>query len=110
MTQLSTLDAAGGAPQGHKVDVTRGGRDWPRVIGTARRLGLAPGAVAYAAVGAAAVGATYVGAPAPVYAPGPATYVGAPGPAYAPAPAVAAAAPYGAPGYGYGPGPYPDAV
>src|SRR5262245_12598295 len=48
MTQLSTLEAAGGAPRGHKVDVTRGGRDWPRVIGTARRLGLAAGAVAYA--------------------------------------------------------------
>jgi hypothetical protein len=47
--------------------------------------------VAGAAVGAAAVGGVAAGA-----------YVGGP--------VVAAAAPYGAPGYGYGPGPEPNSV
>jgi hypothetical protein len=63
-----------------------------------------------AAVGAAAVGtaagAAYVGGPAPAYAPGPP----GPAPAYGPGPAVATPASYGGPGYGYGPGPYPDTV
>jgi hypothetical protein len=62
----------------------------------------AAGVAAGAAVGAAAVGAAAVGA-APA-----GGYVG--GPPYGPGPAVAGPAPYGGPGYGYGPGPYPDAV
>jgi hypothetical protein len=74
------------------------------------RRAAAGAAVGAAAVGGAAAGAAYVGGPAPAYAPGPAAYVGGPAPAYGPGPAVAAAAPYGAPGYGYGPGPYPDSV
>jgi hypothetical protein len=69
-----------------------------------RRAGAAVGA---AAVAGAAAGAAYVGGPAPAYPP---AYVGGAAPAYAPGPAVAAAGPYGAPGYGYGPGPYPDTV
>jgi hypothetical protein len=69
-----------------------------------RRAGAAVGA---AAVAGAAAGAAYVGGPAPAYPP---AYVGGAAPAYAPGPAVVAAAPYGAPGYGYGPGPYPDTV
>jgi hypothetical protein len=67
-------------------------------------------AAAGAAVGAAAVGAATVGAAAVAAPPAPVP-VAAPGPAVAaPGPAVVAPAPYGAPGYGYGPGPYADSV
>jgi hypothetical protein len=74
------------------------------------RRAAAGAAVGAAAVGGAAAGPAYVGGAAPAYAPGPATYVGGPTPAYGPGPAVAAAAPYGGPGYGYGPGPDPNSV
>jgi hypothetical protein len=78
------------------------------VAGVSRRVHRREYRRAGAAVGAAAAaGAAYVGGPAPAYPP---AYVGGAAPAYAPGPAVAAAGPYGAPGYGYGPGPYPDTV
>jgi hypothetical protein len=78
-----------------------------RVYRRGYRRAAAGAAVGAAAVTGAAAGAAYVGGPAPAYPP---AYVGGAAPAYAPGPAVAAAAPYGAPGYGYGPGPYPDTV
>jgi len=72
------------------------------------RRAAAGAAIGAAAVGRAAARGAYVDEEdedrTAISAPGAAT------PASGPGPAVAASAPYGAPGYGYGPGPYSDSV
>jgi hypothetical protein len=70
-------------------------------------------AVVGAAVGAAAVGGTAARTAYVDEEDEDRTAISRPGtaaPAYVPRPAVAASAPYGVPGYGYGPGPYSDSV
>ena len=93
-------------------------RDYRRAVAAGAAVGIAAGA--------------YVGGPPPAYKPGPpvepgppvagppvqpvagppgAAVVGPPGvPVVGPPAVVVAAAPYGGPGYGYGPGPYADTV
>ena len=76
-------------------------RDYRRAVATGAAVGIAAGAAAGA----------YVGGPPVAYEPGPPVEPGPPGVPVVGPPAVAVvAAPFVGPGYGYGPGPYPDTV
>jgi hypothetical protein len=99
---LTPLSVAGASRRVHR-------REYRRAIAAGAAFGIAAGAAAGA----------YVGGPPPAYVPGPPvepgpTIAGPPvGPPEVPVagpPTVVVAAPYGGPGYGYGPGPYPDTV
>ena len=95
-------------------------RDYRRAVATGAAVGIAAGAAAGAYVGGPPVAyepgppvepGLPVAGPPVAYEPGPPVEPGPPGVPVVGPPAVAVvAAPFVGPGYGYGPGPYPDTV